>query len=644
MRLLIKILSGDQTCFGGPKLDEEDAARARADQINAVCRYTRGMMVVNLVSAIVFLAAGLQSDHPAEASLWAFGVILYASYFYLRATRKRAAVTQMSERTVRRAVFNAFLLGALWSLLPVIFFNGGSQALQLIVISLCTGFLCGGAFVLASIPIAAIAFMMPIVGSLASVFLGHGEPMHWLIAMLMFMYLFVLVRAVVSHGQETLSGLVGKYSAQREAKEDPLTKLPNRIALRATIEEASARLARFGEPFAIFYLDLDKFKDVNDDLGHFAGDQMLVQVAERLNSCVRDCDSVARLGGDEFAIACLGISTPKAAVILADRIIKAFSVPFILEGSRRLSSTSIGIALAPSDGVDADSLLRKADAALYRAKRDGRGTFCFFESEDAAAVAERRALEKELREAIGTDAIYLEFQPFLSLASDRIAGFEALVRWRHPVHGAIAPSVFIPIAEEAGIMQELGEYILTEACRAAADWPEHTRVAVNFSVTQFRSETIADVILETLAATGLAPHRFEIEITESVFLDRAEHAVAILERLSGSGIQISLDDFGTGYSSLTSLRKLPLNRLKIDRSFVADVASDPECAWIVRAVLGLAGNMQISVTAEGVETAEQMAFLRMHECDEAQGYLIGRSMSASAAADLARRGRRMAAA
>ncbi|MDB5593971.1 MAG: diguanylate cyclase [Hyphomicrobiales bacterium] len=635
MNALMRILSGDQSCFGGPVLDEHDAARARADQINALCRYTRGMMVVNIVSAIVFITAGMQTGQAEAAVSWGFVVIVYAAFVYLKATRPRAAVTQMSERTIRRAVRNAFVLGSLWALLPIFFFDSGSTALQLLIICVCTGFLCGGAFVLASIPIAAIAFMLPIVGALAFVFLGRADPMDMLVAILMFMYLFVLVRAVVSHGHEMLDRLAGKYSAQREAKEDSLTKLPNRAALRVVIDEASARLDRFGDPFAVFYLDLDKFKSVNDDFGHFAGDQLLVQVAERLSACVRDVDSVARIGGDEFAIVCVGVCSPKAAMVLAERILKAFAVPFIVEGTRRVNATSIGIALAPSDGRSAETLLRKADAALYRAKREGRGTFCFFEEADDTLVSNRRAIERDLRNAIGTDAVYLEFQPFLSLDSDRIAGFEALVRWNHPERGLIGPATFIPIAEDAGLMQELGEHILATACREAATWPSTMRLAVNFSVVQFRSEAISGVILKLLEQNGLAPERLEIEITESIFLAQAERAVEILEHLSSLGIQISLDDFGTGYSSLTSLRKLPLNRLKIDRSFVNEVTTDPECACIVRSVLGLAANMNISVTAEGVETPEQLAFLRMNHCEEVQGYLIGRPLSASVARNLA---------
>jgi diguanylate cyclase (GGDEF)-like protein len=637
MNALMKILSGDQSCFGGAVLDHQDAARARADQINALCRYTRGMMVVNIVSAIVFITAGMQAGQAEAAVAWGFVVIVYAAFFYLKATRPRASVTQMSERTIRRAVRNAFVLGSLWALLPIFFFNEGSTALQLLIICVCTGFLCGGAFVLASIPIAAIAFMLPIVGALAFVFLGRADPMDMLVAILMFMYLFVLVRAVVSHGHEMLDRLAGKYSAQREAKEDSLTKLPNRAALRAVINEASARLDRFGDPFAVFYLDLDKFKSINDDFGHFAGDQLLVQVAERLTACVRDVDSVARIGGDEFAIVCVGVCSPKAAMVLAERILKAFTVPFIVEGTRRINATSIGIALAPSDGRSAETLLRKADAALYRAKREGRGTFCFFEEADDAIVSDRRAIERDLRNAIGTDAVYLEFQPFLSLDSDRIAGFEALVRWNHPERGVIGPATFIPIAEDAGLMQELGEHILATACREAATWPSTMRLAVNFSVVQFRSEAVSGVILKLLEQNGLAPQRLEIEITESIFLAQAERAVEILEHLSSLGIQISLDDFGTGYSSLTSLRKLPLNRLKIDRSFVNEVTTDPECACIVRSVLGLAANMNISVTAEGVETPEQLAFLRMNHCEEVQGYLIGRPLSASVARELAER-------
>lgn len=637
MNAVLNILSGDQSFFGGPKLSPEDAAHARGDQISSICRYTRGMMVVNILSAIVFVAGELPSADAEWAMAWGFAIVVFASYHYLKATRPRTPVTQTSERTVRRAVGSAFKLGALWALLPLVFFPSASQPVQLIIICLCTGLVCGGAFVLGSIPIAAICFMMPIIGGMAYAFLGRSDPLYALVALLMFLYFFVLIRAVVSHGQEMLERMVGKYAAQREAREDSLTRLPNRVAITAGIDDALAKLRRFGDEFAVFYLDLDGFKEVNDALGHFAGDQVLTQVAERLSSCARATDLVGRIGGDEFAIICPGIATPQAATNFAERIIKGLSASFIVDGTRMNVGTSIGIALAPSNGREPQTLLRNADDALYRAKRGGRGSYCFFQESDNEKVSIRRNLERELRSSLGTNSIYLDFQPFLNLSSGELTGFEALVRWKHPDLGLVGPNVFIPIAEEAGLMTELGEQILVNACREAATWPEHLRLAVNFSVLQFRSESITQTILDNLRQSGLAPARLEIEITESVFLAKAERAVHVLEDLSALGVRISLDDFGTGFSSLTSLRKLPLGRVKVDRSFVMDVAQDKECAVIVKAIIDLARAMDIRVTAEGIETPEQLAFLREIGCEEVQGYLISKPIPAGDARELAHR-------
>jgi diguanylate cyclase (GGDEF)-like protein len=401
-----------------------------------------------------------------------------------------------------------------------------------------------------------------------------------------------------------------------------LTGLPNRLLFHERIEEALTSVEARDEAVAVMCLDLDHFKNVNDTLGHPAGDALLRVVGERLRSCVRERDTVARLGGDEFGIVLTKLNDAEFATTLAWRIISALNQPVDLNGHQVVVGTSIGIATSTVEGMKGEQLLKNADLALYRAKADGRGTFRFFEAEMDARAQERRALEIDLRQAVARRQLEVHYQPQVHLGTNTIIGFEALVRWRHPERGLIPPLDFIPLAEETGVIIQIGEWVLRQACLDAKKWPDAINVAVNVSPAQFRDHDLAERVGKILNETGLSAARLEIEITESLLLRDVKANLSTLDELRRLGLRISMDDFGTGYSSLSNLRSFPFDKIKIDRSFVKELEQSPDSAAIVRAVLGLGQSLGISTCAEGVETAEQMEALRMHGCTEVQGYLF----------------------
>jgi diguanylate cyclase (GGDEF)-like protein len=405
------------------------------------------------------------------------------------------------------------------------------------------------------------------------------------------------------------------------AQHDALTDLPNRSMLYEQLRQMLARSKR-GEHSAVFYLDLDHFKDVNDAHGHSVGDLLLKSVADRLRQCVRDADTVARLGGDEFAIMQVGASQPTDATSLASRLIEVIGAPFQLGGHQVVVELSIGIALAPDDGQDPEQLLRNADLALYRAKSDGRGLYRFFEPGMDARMQARRRLEIDLRKAIANGEFELFYQPLVSMKTERITGFEALIRWNHPERGLISPLDFITVAEETGLIVPIGEWVLRQACAEAAAWPREMKIAVNLSPAQFKNKSLLTSVISALAASRLSPSRLELEITESVLLQDADATLSILHELRELGIQISMDDFGTGYSSLSYLRKFPFDKIKIDQSFIFDMSNDDDSLAIVRAVIAMGSSLGIATTAEGVETPEQFKQLKLEGCTEVQGYLF----------------------
>ncbi|MGY3532475.1 EAL domain-containing protein [Bradyrhizobium sp. USDA 4452] len=405
------------------------------------------------------------------------------------------------------------------------------------------------------------------------------------------------------------------------ARHDALTRLPNRTLLAERIELAVAQVGR-GSGFAVFCLDLDNFKQVNDTLGHPVGDELLCAVADRLNACVREVDTVARLGGDEFAVIQCGVQGGEEAERLARRIVECVGAPYELNGHRVVVGCSVGISMSPGDGTTGEKLLKNADVALYRAKMEGRGTWRFFEPAMDASLQRRRAIELDLREAMAKDEFSLYYQPLYDLHLDRICGFEALLRWHHPKRGLVPPDQFIPIAEEIGLIGPLGEWVLNRACEQAVTWPTEMKLAVNVSAVQFRDPAFIDVVVNALAASKLSPRRLELEITESVFLANSSETLATLHKLKAQGVRIALDDFGTGYSSLSYLRSFPFDKLKIDKSFVRDATATHGSKSIVRAVISLGRSLGMTTIAEGIETVEQLDHMRAEGCNEAQGFLF----------------------
>ena len=413
---------------------------------------------------------------------------------------------------------------------------------------------------------------------------------------------------------------------------DSLTELPNRLLFREHLDLEFQKAAR-GEKFALLYIDIDEFKGINDSLGHPVGDELLKAVASRLKNCVRETDFVARLGGDEFAVVVSDITDDADVIDLVSRIHQAIRQPHPCLGHMLSTDASIGVAIAPRDGGDQDQLVKNADLAMYGAKADGRRTSRFFEPAMDASAKARRTLEQDLREAIADGGFAIHYQPVVNLQSNEVTGCEALLRWPHPVRGMISPAEFIPVAEDTGLITQLGEWVLAKACAEAATWPGHIRLAVNVSPVQFKSQTFPLKIVAALAASGLPANRLELEITEAVLIHDDDAALAILHQLRDIGVRIALDDFGTGYSSLSYLQRFPFDKIKVDRSFVTSIAAPNGTASIVQAVVNIAASRSMTTTAEGVETEQQRDVLRALGCTEMQGYLFS---AAKPAAEIAR--------
>jgi diguanylate cyclase (GGDEF)-like protein len=402
------------------------------------------------------------------------------------------------------------------------------------------------------------------------------------------------------------------------ARHDALTDLPNRVLLRERLGEALTHVER-GQRLAVLCLDLDQFKNVNDTLGHAVGDELLRVVAGRLRGCVRETDTISRVGGDEFSIIQVDIADATDAERLARRISEAVSAPYDLSGHLVIVNTSIGIALAPADGTEADDLLKNADMALY-----GRGFYKFFQPTMDARMKERCALELALRKALEHGEFELYYQPTVSLLNEDVHGCEALLRWNHPERGVVPPLEFIPVAEEIGLIVTLGEWVIRQACADAAKWPGNVSVAVNLSPTQLNSKNLVPTVLSALATSQLPAHRLELEITETVLMQNTETTLRTLHQLRALGIRIAMDDFGTGYSSLSYLRSFPFDKIKIDRCFINGLGDSPGSAAIVRAVADLADSLSMSTTAEGVETRAQLDHVRELGCTDVQGYFYSR--------------------
>ena len=409
------------------------------------------------------------------------------------------------------------------------------------------------------------------------------------------------------------------------ALHDDLTGLPNRNLLRQQMDEILLHTRRSAEKVAVLVLGLDNFKAVNDTLGHGIGDKLLRGVAKRLRSTLREEDALARLNSDEFALVQSGVARPEDAVLLARRVLEAIGEPYLLDGHSVVIGASIGIAMSPGDGTESEKLLKSADMALSRAKNEFRGTFSFFEAEMDARAQTRRKIEIDLRSAIENDGLRPHYQPLVDLSTGRITGFEALVRWPHPGRGMISPAEFIPVAEETGLINPLGRLMLRRACMDAAQWPDDVRVAVNLSPLQFRVGNLLSLVMDALKHSGLPARRLELEITETLLLEKSSQVLATLHALRALGVRISMDDFGTGYSSLSYLRSFPFDKIKIDQSFVRGLGANRDAQAIVRSIISLGKGLGVTITAEGVETEAELSCLRAEGCHEGQGFLFSRA-------------------
>lgn len=413
---------------------------------------------------------------------------------------------------------------------------------------------------------------------------------------------------------------------------DSLTGLANRALFQSRLAHAIARAGRDGKSVALMFIDLDRFKAINDTLGHAAGDRLLVSVAERLRACVREADTIARLGGDEFTVILENVTNVEGVAVVAQKILNAMARPFLLHGRELFVTPSIGITVYPRDDAQVDGLLRNADSAMYKAKEQGRNTYQFYRAEMSARSLERLELESKLRMALERGEFVLHYQPKVEVRSGRIIGVEALVRWRRREEGLIPPGKFIPIAEETGLIVPIGEWVLREAAAQLKRWRQagcrDLTMAVNLSPRQFRQQNLAAVIADAVDGARLDPQALEFEITETVLMEDTHASSATLAAMKDKGVKISVDDFGTGYSSLNYLKRFPIDTLKIDQSFVRDITSDADDAAIASAIIALAHSLRLQVIAEGVETAGQLEFLRERGCDQAQGFLFSRPLPA----------------
>lgn len=465
------------------------------------------------------------------------------------------------------------------------------------------------------------AFAPPAEAGIAATELRHGARL-----------LLVQTRALPDGGWvSTVEDITSRRRIEAQmlhlAEHDVLTGLPNRASFIRRLEEV---LQPGGPDCAVLFLDLDRFKPVNDTLGHLAGDRVLQEVAVRLQALLRPGDMAARLGGDEFAMLRVGPDSSTEAALLAERLLQTIGQPIRLQVQQVGIGTSIGIACAPADGQEAELLLRHADLALYRAKQERRNRYRYYQPAMDQRMVERRQLERDLRQALEQGEFSLHYQPVIGVRSGRIGGFEALLRWHSPVRGMVGPGDFIPLAEEIGLMPEIGAWVLRAACQEAVGWPPEVKVSVNVSATQFADDRLVQTVAEALAVSGLPPGRLELEITETAMIVNTEATIETLQAIAAMGIGIAMDDFGTGYSSLSFLHRFPFTRIKIDQSFVRGLGQDPQSDAIVRAVTGLCDSLGVASTAEGVETEAQWDFLRQQNCAAIQGYLISRPQPAHA--------------
>jgi len=753
-------------------VDEALAARFRARQMQAVQRLTRLAMWANIVNALAVLLALNPRLARNDLLAWAAVVVLMAAQGLLDCWRKarRPRRATASRRAMQRLAVHSALLAAAWATLPLLVLPGGEAEHQLLASVVTAGMMCGGAFVLATVPLAGMAFVTVLgLGGVLSLALS-GLQLAPLIALLLLSYMAVMMGTVWSTARlfgarlvaeadagrqgeivglllrdfaenaadvlwetdaqgrlrnpsDRLAAMLGQpvdalpgadfqdllaraappgdealdlladlrarlldgapfrdqllavftggrpgwwqlsakplvdegrrnagwrgvitdvsaaHNAHRQlrwlAHNDTLTGLRNRHQFRHELAELLQGRPAWPPRSALLGLDLDHFKNVNDTLGHAVGDQLLREVARRLAATVRRGDTVARMGGDEFAVLLRQVADRREVQALAQRIVETLSQPYTVGPSTLVVGCSIGIAMAEDAPADTEALLRHADQALYAAKAEGRGTLRFFSAEMAESTQRRQQLEQALRQALALGQLSLAYQPLVALDGGTVIGFEALLRWQHPVLGAVSPAEFVPVAEDCGLMPEIGRWVLRQACAEAARWPARDvplTLSVNVSPVQVMASDLVQAVQEATTAAGLAPERLELEITESAFLQEGVGTAEAIHTLHALGVRLALDDFGTGYSALAYLRRYPFDTLKIDRSFVRDMLARSDADAIVGMVVGLGRSLKLRTVAEGVEEPAQAEALRRHGCSAIQGYLVARPMSAAAVA------------
>ncbi len=628
MRKFLRMLDGDLLAFDGRSPSSALLARIRTEQLGSVASNTPLMMLASCFNAAVWVSVSFDAPFSGLGTSWGVATIGLSCFIGIRRLRKeRTEFSAPSQRGLRFATAYAFAFGVLWGLLPTLFFGDANSGARLIIIFLCSGMMFGGATALWTVPTAMLAFLAPIFFGSLYALAGAEISVFNALATLLVTYTIFLFETSLARSVAMARRCAALLDAENNVLKDELTKLPNRTVFRDEMTRALARLDRSGGGFAVMCFDLDGFKKVNDTLGHAAGDQVLIEAARRLSQSTRSVDTLARFGGDEFALIATDISSPSQAKIVADRIVRAFKEPFLVEGSLHKVTISVGVALAPTDGVDGSALLRNADSALYATKHSGRAGYTMFR-EQFTFVAERATLEMELDRAFKERELDLVFQPFVDLKTLRTTGFEALLRWRHPTKGVLNSAQIMPLLERSGLMGSVGVFLLKEAVAVAVEWPEGLRLAAPVSHLQLRKSGFAQSVHDILISSGLDASRLELELTQAALVVESPEALQELRMLRDIGVRTALKNLDAGYGSLVSLVELPLNRIKIDKRFVQELESKSMSASIVRISTELARALNLEVTAEGVESSAQLDAIRALGCKEAQGAVFGAAQQA----------------
>ena len=626
------LLTGDLSRIVGGTVDERTAARIRAEQLAPILRYSTPLAIANIFNVVVAIATLQGSGSTLVLGIWAAIIFACLGRVYTKRSRtRRPRPTAVSASGVRKATINGLVLGIAWGILPAIFFPSVSDQSRIVITCITAGMLGGGAFALASLPTAALAMILPLLaGSLWGI-LSMGGLTSMLMATLVVVYSGVLIHGVLIHGLNVAQRVASTLAMERIANSDSLTNLANRTAFREAMQLAESNFLLHGQSSTLFFVDLDFFKVVNDTHGHAVGDAILVEAGHRLRACTRRGDLVARLGGDELAILVPKIDSPELVLAYASRLVLAFREPFVVGDKAIAQTISVGVATCSrANPGGTRTMIHHADIALYRAKHKGRNTYHLYREGEEGEMTLSDSMERDLRAALLNNELSLVFQPIVRTDTLVVTGFEALLRWNHPVNGWIPPKQIVALADERGLSDALAAWVLSQACETAVAWPEHLRVAVNLSPAQMRSLNLPGHVSTALARSEIDPARLEIDLVEAAFSGSDGLVKETLLGLHERGVKLALDDFGASYAVLRFLRKVPFERVKIDGCFIREMTRQRDSAAIVRSVTGLARELGLMVVAEEVETEEGLAFLRDLECAEAQGFLFSEPLAPAA--------------